>query len=773
MYQWFADNLLLISFASACIAVFGLQYWWLHNRKLVRWPWTIWLLAAAILAYGGHQSRRAQDREFARVKSITGDFARLYARELEHHGHWKLPDDVAADDPLYLKLIELEKDWEKMNPDVSDIYTLRKRADGTNIFIVDSETDYNHNGKYDGEREQRTAVGEVYGEYDEGLEKAFRGEANFDFVPITDRWGTWVSSFVPLHDPSGRVEAVVGVDFDAREFSAAISGAASRVIGLTAVALVVLLGSSTLIAVLRGQIAERERTAERLRLLGSSVEQSRESIVITEAELDPPGPKIVFVNPAFTRITGYTAAEAIGKTPRILQGPRTDAALRKRLKEALARGEPFQGEAINYRKNGSEFFVEWDITPIRNEAGIITHFVSIQRDVTTRKKFEEQLFQSQKLETVAKLAGGVAHEFNNIMTSILGHCDLMLEDLPARSSLGANAQVIRKAAERAAALTRQLLAYARRQFLRPEKVSLNQIVAGMEDMIVHLMGGKIEVQMLPGPNLYDVFADAGQLEQVITNIVFNARDAMPEGGQLTLKTANVTLTDADSAMLSDLFPGNYVMLSIADTGKGMTDEVRLRLFEPFFSTKDIGKGTGLGLATCHGIIRQSGGDIAVETAPGKGTTFEIYLPQFNTDASPATVNRPAAGLPRGTETVLVVEDSQELLDMASILLRHQGYRVITATNGAEALEILRENGGKNIDLLFTDLVMPKMDGWELARRGLALHPEMKVLFCSAYTDSATVRQETLKAGTMLLQKPFTLSTLATKVRAALDGNNLR
>lgn len=768
MQQWSTANLLLIVFAALSVILFGIQYWWTRKHHAPQRLWIVWLMALPILLYTIYQAQRAGRIETARVQMITGDFARLYAAEFEAMGHWKVPNDVATNDPLYLTLIEKEKTWENINSSVSDIYTLRKRADGTNIFIVDSETDYNGNGKYDEEREQRTPVGEVYDKYDEGLEKAFRGEANFDPVPITDRWGTWISSFIPLHNPLGHVEAVLGVDFDAHHFMTSILSAQLRVIGLGAAGLLVLLGYSTMMVVLRNQIAEREIAEQRLRLLGASVEQSSDSIIITDADLNSPGPRIVFVNPAFTRITGYSREEVAGKSPRILQGPGTDVTTRKRLKETLSRGESFTGEVINYRKDGTEYFIETEITPIRNAAGKVTHFVSVQRDITTRKKLEEQLFQSQKMETVAKLAGGVAHEFNNIMTSVLGHTDLILADSEKQSAVAESALVIRKAAERAAGLTRQLLAYARRQFLRPEKISLNLIVAGMEDMVRHLMDSKVEVRIVTAPDLYEVFADSGQIEQVITNLVFNARDAMPDGGRLTIKTENFTLAESGVAGLPELPPGDYVKLSVTDTGKGMTRQVKARVFEPFFSTKDIGKGSGLGLATCHGIIKQSGGDIRVESEPGAGSTFTIYLPRFKAEAAGAARGQTKGGFPRGTETVLVVEDSPELLEMASILLRHQGYKVFTAANGLEAVEILRDQD-KKLDLLFTDLVMPKMDGWELSRRAEALRPGLKILFCSAYTENAAVRHEIVHTGTAVLHKPFTLATLATRVRAVLDG----
>jgi len=515
-------------------------------------------------------------------------------------------------------------------------------------------------------------------------------------------------------------------------------------------------------------ITERKRNEESLRLLGSAVEQSKESIVITGAELDLPGPKIIFVNPAFTQMTGYTASEAIGKSPRILQGPRTDKNVLNRLRKNLGNGEPFAGEAINYRKDGKEFVLEWQIAPLRNAGGQITHFVAIQHDITERKKLEGQLVQSQKMETVGKLAGGIAHEFNSILTAIIGQSELLLNDLPAGSPLAKNTTEITKAATRAAVLTRQLLAYGRKQFLQPENLDLNRVIAGMESIFYNLMGGDVNVQMVPAANLHEVKADAGQIEQVIMNIVINARDAMPNGGRLTLETSNIVLDRESVGRYPELKPGDYVMLAITDTGTGMSDEVKARVFEPFFSTKGVGQGTGLGLSTCYGIVKQSGGHIRVYSEQSRGSTFKIYLPQVETLAKISVPRLDSPDLPRGTESILLVEDDPALREMAATLLRRLGYTVLTAANGVEALNVKHERSTGHIDLLFTDVVMPHMSGKELADRVRVLYPYTKILFTSAYTENAIVHQGVLDKGVALLQKPFTPSALARKVRKVLD-----
>jgi len=516
-------------------------------------------------------------------------------------------------------------------------------------------------------------------------------------------------------------------------------------------------------------ITERKRAEESLRLLGTAVEQSKESIVITDADLDLPGPRIIFVNPAFTKMTGFTAEEAVGKTPRILQGPHTDKAVLRRLRQNLQRGEAFEGEAINYRKDGKEFNLEWQIAPLRDASGNTTHFVAIQHDITERKQLETQLFQSQKMETVGKLAGGIAHEFNSILTAIIGRSELLLNDLPSGSPDFANAIAIRNAADLAAALTKQLLAYGRKQILRSESLNLNHVLAGMEAMLRHLMGSDVDVRVVTAVDLPAVKADAGQVEQVIMNIAINAREAMHHGGKLTLETSTATLNEEYVRHFPEVKPGDYVMIAISDTGTGMSGEVKARLFEPFFTTKSVGEGTGLGLATCHGIIKQSGGHISVYSELGRGTTFKVYLPQTGqrTEVSTATPASPA--LPRGTETILLVEDDTSLREMASLLLQRLGYAVLVAANGPEALSLTQQPDTERIDLLFTDIVMPQMDGKELSNRIMAIHPNTKVLFTSAYTETAIVHQGVLDPGVSLLQKPFTPAALALKVRELLDA----
>lgn len=401
-----------------------------------------------------------------------------------------------------------------------------------------------------------------------------------------------------------------------------------------------------------------------------------------------------------------------------------------------------------------------------------THYGRIWtfRDITERRRLEAQLAQSQKMETVGKLAGGVAHEFNSIMTAIIGQSELLLADLTPASPHSSHVTEIRKAADRAAMLTRQLLAYSRKQILHPETLNLNNIMAEMDGMLRHLMGANIDVRIVPNVGLKAVRADAGQIEQVIMNLVINAREAMPGGGKLTLETTNVSFDEKSVGRHPDLKPGDYVMMAITDTGSGMGPEVKARAFEPFFSTKAVGQGTGLGLSTCYGIVKQSGGHISVYSEPGQGTTIKVYLPQVRpgTPTMRVPVRRPS-DLPGGKETVLLVEDDPSLREMAADLLRRLGYTVLTAPNGVTALSLVEQPESPRIELLFTDMVMPHLSGKELAERLLAWHPGTKVLFTSAYTEHAIVHQGILNPGVALLQKPFTPAALARKVRETLDA----
>jgi PAS domain S-box-containing protein len=396
-------------------------------------------------------------------------------------------------------------------------------------------------------------------------------------------------------------------------------------------------------------------------------------------------------------------------------------------------------------------------------------------DMTERTKLEEQLRIAQKMEAIGRLAGGIAHDFNNILSVILGYTALLTDELEKDDPKRDDLLEISTAADRAAALTKQLLAMGRRQVLQPLTIDLAQTLRGLEKMIRWLLGDEIQLSLQLGAELGAGFVDPTQIDQVITNLVVNARDAMPTGGRLSIDVENVVLRDADAAAcVIDVRPGRYVMLEVTDTGTGMDAATMAKIFEPFFTTKPLGKGTGLGLATVFGIVRQSNGGLRVASQPGKGTTFQVYLPRVEGDRVRLTSAAPSGRetVPRGTETILLVEDDDQVRALARTVLRRQGYNVLEAQNGGEAL-LICEQYEASIQLMVTDVVMPRMSGRDLAERLAPMCPQMKVLFMSGYTDDAVVRHGVLTTGLPFLQKPLTASNLARMVRQVLDGTRTR
>jgi PAS domain S-box-containing protein len=476
-------------------------------------------------------------------------------------------------------------------------------------------------------------------------------------------------------------------------------------------------------------------------------------------------------NSGAERLFGYSAEEIIGQSGFALIPPdRTDEF--RAIEGRIRQGEsvpPF--ETVWQRKDGSHIHVSASMSPIRDREGRIVGASAILRDISGRMRLEEQLHQAQKMEAVGQLAGGVAHDFNNLLTIISGYSDMLISRLPADDPTRSLIQEIHKAGDRAALLTRQLLTFSRKAVVERRVLDLNAIVSDTEKMLLRLIGEDIAVSTVLDRALGRVKGDAGQMEQIIMNLVVNARDAMPQGGKLTIETQNVELGAGYAAEHLEVKPGRYVLMAVTDTGCGMSEETKARIFEPFFTTKGVGKGTGLGLATVFGIVKQSGGHIGVYSELGRGTTFKIYLPPVEELAHSDKFPHAPNVAPYGEETILLVEDEDGVRALTRLVLQTHGYTVLEAKNGKEALRIGEQHQGL-LHLLITDVVMPEMGGRQAAEHLTACKPGIKVLFLSGYTDDAVVRHGILEAEVAFLQKPFTPVGLAKKVREVLDGVGL-
>ncbi len=483
---------------------------------------------------------------------------------------------------------------------------------------------------------------------------------------------------------------------------------------------------------------------------------------------------LITANAPLAEILGYDSPEDLLRHN--LNGIYVDPAERRALITRFETSERAHLQDLRWkRKDGTPIWLELDARVVRNTDGTTRYFEGFVSDISERKKSEEekrrlqeQLVQAQKMEAVGQLAGGIAHDFNNLLTAITGYSELLLGELPPEDLRRSHAEEIRKAGERAASLTQQLLAFSRRQVLEPKVLDVNILVSDIERMLRRLIGEHIELKTRKASDLWKVKADPGQIEQAILNLVLNARDAMPSGGTLAIETSNAPLDESFTRSHVPTQPGPYVCVAVSDTGVGISDEVKARLFEPFFTTKERGKGTGLGLSTTYGIIKQSGGYLWCDSEVGRGTTFRVLLPRVEEPVAQTEERKPLPPIHPGDETLLLVEDEPEVRSLVQRILKTQGYTVVTAANPDEALAVAREFKGP-IQLMVTDVVMPGMSGLQLAERLAPMRPDMRVLFMSGYTNDAIGHQGVLDPGTAFLQKPFTPNALARKVREVLEA----
>lgn len=549
----------------------------------------------------------------------------------------------------------------------------------------------------------------------------------------------------------------------------------------------------TLNATLESRVGERTRTlarmneeleAQRLQLertLAGLLESRRRYEALVGAvdgvvwESDPEM-RLTFVSAQAQPMFGYVPAQWIGNHTlwRECVHPEDRQGVLDECRRAVAEKRRL---ALEYRMTDAHGRIHWvrNTMGVAVEADVVVAVRGLLVDITeqrsaaeTLREKSDQLQQAQKMEAIGRLAGGVAHDFNNLLTAMQGYGAMVLRQLEPNHPVRADVEEIRKAAESAASLTRQLLAFSRRQMLQPQILALNGVITRVESLLARVIGEDITLVKRLDEGLGLVSADPGQIEQIIMNLAVNARDAMPNGGELTIETKNVELADAYVARHHGASPGPHVMLAVSDTGVGMTEEVRSRIFEPFFTTKEAGRGTGLGLATVYGTVEQSGGSIWVYSEPGHGTTFKIYLPVVEKPFNDAPAARTEAAPKRGRETILVVEDQDAVRAVVRKTLATHGYVVLEAGLGAEALEVV-DGHSTRIDLLLTDVVMPTMSGRELAERIRAIHPAIRVLYMSGYTDEAVVRNGILGSAVPFLQKPFTPNVLVQRVREVLDA----
>jgi len=523
-------------------------------------------------------------------------------------------------------------------------------------------------------------------------------------------------------------------------------------------------GKVTGYVALTKDITERKQNQLKLERLNAAIEHASESIIVT----DPSG-IIQYANPAFEKTTGFSREEAVGQNMSLIKSGEQDEIFYNELWATISSGESWQGRITNKRKDGALYTQETAISSVLDNEGHIINYVGVMRDITEELEREEQYNQAQKMESIGRLAGGVAHDLNNLLTPILGYGEMLQSNLDKDDKRSRFAQEIVQAGTRARNLVRQLLAFSRKQTLEYTPVDVNASLERFYKLLRRTIREDIDIRMKADSPVGTIQADIGQIEQVVMNLAVNAQDAMPDGGTLTIETSEVNVDKNYVSTHKEVEPGPYVLLAISDTGEGMDEEIRDHVFEPFYTTKALGKGTGLGLATVYGIIKQHGGHIWVYSEPGQGTTFKIYLPVSNESKAgkEEQVKITSQAHLRGTETILLVEDDKKVRTLAQSILKEQGYNVLIAENATEALSLLQDIT-EPVDLLLTDVVMPGMSGKDLFDHVSKHDPDIKVLYMSGYTDEVISHRGVIDEGINFIQKPFNVKMMAAKVREILD-----
>jgi two-component system cell cycle sensor histidine kinase/response regulator CckA len=532
------------------------------------------------------------------------------------------------------------------------------------------------------------------------------------------------------------------------------------------------LDGATLVRTIRSTLAlhsmqqEQQTTEESLRKLSRAVEQSADMVMVVTCR-----GVIEYVNPAFETLTGYSRDEVRGKTPRILKSGEQDPEIYREMWKTILSGNVYRGILVNRKKNGELYSVEQSISPVRDSGGRITHFISNGRDLTERVRLEAELRQAQKMDAIGQLAGGVAHDFNNLLTIITSYSELALDAVPADSPIENKLREILMAARRAAELTRQLLAFSRKQPRALRVADLNRVIGDVAKTLPRLIGEDIEFSFSPCEGLGHVRVDPVQIEQILMNLAANASDAMPQGGHFRIETTDVTLDDVYIHRKHAVIPvGRYVQITVSDDGTGIAPEHLSHIFEPFYTTKPLGEGTGLGLATVYGIVKQNKGFIWAYSELNMGTVFKIYLPCVSGRHDADQVDKKIEPMARGSETILLVEDEHAVREAAAEFLKLQGYTVLEAKDGLEALSVAKTHTSP-IQLVITDVVMPNMSGGQLATELSKLRPRTMLLFVSGYAGKTVLNHKVFDLETNFLQKPYTLKQLSGKIRAALSQSS--
>jgi len=872
---WIKANADYLVFIGLWIGLFAVKNFWLvRTGRRYAISRSEGLFTVLIFIGGWILMDYSTRLEHQQIREMISSMAPTYAQELELMGHSLINEKTAPNDPLYLSMINAEIRWLKANPKVADIYTLRRHPDGQVALIVDSETDYNHNGRYDEEREKRTPIGEIYPQKDEAMERAFAGEMTFDSVPVTDRWGTWVSCFIPVKDATGRTEAVLGVDFDANLWLHAIRLTRFVVMIILSALLIIIAAFNAMISTARARLRERDLADEALRSSQQKLlfHVKRTPLAVIEMNRDA---EITEWNAAAEQTFGYSREEAVGrKVIDLIVPEHARPHVRQLVFDLMNQQGGTRSKNENVTKDGRTIQCEWFNTPLINNNGEPTGSISLCQDVTERERaaaaienlaafprlnpnpvlqfssegelvyfndaaqqmvkslggekiadllpentadiikeciangekfkcetrigdriiswsffpiaeidsvhcyageiterlnLEAQLRQSQKMQSVGHLAAGVAHDFNNILVVIQGHSELLLLREKLSPAGAESLHQISTAAERAARLTQQLLAFGRKQPMQKQPINFNEVIHRVTQMLQRVLGAHITLRTSYSPNLPMIVGDPTMMEQIIMNLSVNARDAMPNGGSLIIGTAPVKVTRAHVERNPEARAGLFVCLNVSDNGTGIEPDKLDKLFEPFFTTKEKGKGTGLGLATVYGIVTQHQGWIEVESILGKGTTIKVYLPASETQTAAAAAPAAAAKIVTGgNETILLVEDEIGVLALSRNILKTYGYHVLEARSGGEALRVWEEHPGA-IDMLFADIVLPEgMSGIELAEKLLLEKRDLVVLFTSGYSMDVLVQDFGFDENKSFIKKPSPPHILAEKVRSCLD-----